>query len=376
MTIQTLKNNIVHRFSLMPGWRTKRKIVVFESDDWGMIRMASKKAFNYFKEKGLAVDKCIYNSNDTLESNEDLELLFEVLESVKDKNNKPAIITANNLVANPDFAKIKASDFSQYFFEPFTATLDRYKGRDRVWELYLEGQKRKLFRPQFHGREHLNISNWMHALRTGDKYTHLAFEQNMFSVHGEGNVSSCKKEFLDAFGNANEIQEQKNILKDGLTLFKQLHGYASSSFIAPCYYWSPELNESLANYGIKYLQGSRVQRNPVVHPKKKFEKIYHYTGQKNRFGQTYLMRNASFEVVEHANKDWVNSCLKDISLAFKYKKPAIISVHRVNFIGGINPDNRSRSLKLFKELLHKATKYWPDLEFKSSDQLGNIITKN
>ena len=28
------------------GWRTNRKIVVIESDDWGTIRMSSKEAFN------------------------------------------------------------------------------------------------------------------------------------------------------------------------------------------------------------------------------------------------------------------------------------------------------------------------------------------
>ena len=28
------------------GWRTNRKIVVLESDDWGAIRMSSKEAFD------------------------------------------------------------------------------------------------------------------------------------------------------------------------------------------------------------------------------------------------------------------------------------------------------------------------------------------
>lgn len=32
---------VIKNFSNLPGWRTNRKIVVIESDDWGSIRMPS-----------------------------------------------------------------------------------------------------------------------------------------------------------------------------------------------------------------------------------------------------------------------------------------------------------------------------------------------
>ena len=87
----------------------------------------------------MPVEECLYNSNDCLESNEDMEALFEVLESVKDKNNNPAILTANNIIANPDFEKIQQSNFQEYHYEPFTTTLKRDPKRDRVLSLYKEG---------------------------------------------------------------------------------------------------------------------------------------------------------------------------------------------------------------------------------------------
>ena len=37
-----LKQIISHNLLNIPGWRTKRKLVVIESDDWGAIRMPSK----------------------------------------------------------------------------------------------------------------------------------------------------------------------------------------------------------------------------------------------------------------------------------------------------------------------------------------------
>ena len=55
--ISVVKKNIVN----IPGWRTNRKIVVFESDDWGSTRMRSKLDYEYFLKKGFEVDKCHYN---------------------------------------------------------------------------------------------------------------------------------------------------------------------------------------------------------------------------------------------------------------------------------------------------------------------------
>ena len=354
----------------IPGWHTNRKIIVFESDDWGMIRMASKSSYNYFLSKGLPVDSCVYNSNDVLEQNTDLELLFEVLSSVRDKNNHTAILTANNVVANPDFEKIQEDNFTRYYLEPFSETLKKYNNREKVLELYQEGIRNYLFRPQFHAREHLNVSNWMKALINKERTTMMAFERQMFSVHAKGKVSSCKDEFLDAFGNFEE--DYSRVVEEGLQIFQDVHGFNSTSFIAPCFYWSNSLNKLLRKNGVKYLQGGRVQKSPV-HGKKEFKKYYHYLGQRNSLNQLYLIRNASFEVVESTDRDWVDSCMKEIATAFKYKKAAIVSVHRVNFMGGINSKNRSRTLKLFKNLLKSITKTWSDVEFMSSDQLGETI---
>jgi hypothetical protein len=36
------KHDLIRNLSNIPGWRTNRKIVVIESDDWGAICMASK----------------------------------------------------------------------------------------------------------------------------------------------------------------------------------------------------------------------------------------------------------------------------------------------------------------------------------------------
>jgi hypothetical protein len=360
----------------IPGWRINRKIVVFESDDWGSIRMRSSADYHYFLKKGFAVDQCPYNRNDALESNADLEGLFDVLTSVSDKNDNHAKFTANNIVANPDFEKIKADDFQSYAYEPFITTLTRYPRREIVTELYNQGIENQIFKPQFHGREHLNVNRWMDQLNQGATHLHEAFDRNMFTVHKEG-VINGRNDNLDSFGLGFEKNwiEVHDSIHSGLSLFHSIWGFNSDSFIAPCYVWHPDLENLLAKNGIKYIQGTHVQRVPDRGKKNKISRKYHYLGQKNKFGQNYLIRNVFFEPAEYPDVNTVGNAMKEIENAFKYKKPAIISSHRVNYIGSIREKNRSENLKLLEKLLKTIINKYPDVEFMFSDELGDLIKR-
>ncbi len=370
--LQKLKQNLVN----IPGWRTDRKIVVIESDDWGSIRMPSKEVYEILINKGYPVNESHYNRNDSLESNEDLELLFEILASFKDKNGNHPIITANNIVANPDFEKIRDSDFQKYFYEPFTETLKKYPAHDRVYKLYKDGINNKILYPQFHGREHVNIFTWMAALKSKDKNTKEIFEYRMFTVHLKNN-KRCRKVFLDSFGThtETELEEIKENVKEGLELFEKLWDINSESFIATCYTWHPKVEEYMGKFGITHIQSSRIQKIPVLGSDNyKIKRLW--TGRKNKYGQIYTSRNVVFEPSENPQKDWVDSALKEIEISFRWRKPAIICSHRVNYIGFINKKNRIRNLKLLKDLLNGIIYKWPDVEFMSSAQLGELIRTN
>ncbi len=368
-----IKNILVNSF----GWHTNRKIIVFESDDWGSIRMASKDAYNSFLNKGFKVNQCPFNSNDMLESNTDVEYLLTVLSSFKDSNAKSPIFTINNVVANPDFEKIRDSNFQKYFHEPFTETLKRYKNHHNVYNLLKEGESQNLFKMQFHGREHVNIHNWLGHLKAPNATALEAFNQNMFTVHKSGGLFA-RNEFLDTYGLGykNGIMNFSESISDGLSLFRDLWGHNSASFIAPTYVWNSSVEESASKLGVKYLQGLHIQRVPNSSKKNRFSKKYHYLGQKNKIGQTYLVRNAIFEPTSNPKMDWVNACFKEINIAFKMNKPALISTHRVNYIGGINEKNRTQNLSLLEELIGKILKKHPDVEFMASDQLGDLISNS
>jgi hypothetical protein len=370
----TLRRNLINA----RGWRTNRKIIVFESDDWGMIRTSSIIAQKELIKNGYNVSQCPYNDNDRLESDEDIEALGEVLLSVKDSLGNPAKFTISNGVANPDFKKINDDSFKNYYYQPFTETLKNQQDSQNVIKLFKEGVSHGIFQPQLHGREHINIRLWLQRLQQGDSKAIDAFQYNMFTVHHSGSISG-RRDNLDAFGNDTVKGgnfDYEKIIKEAQQIFIKTWGFKSKSFIAPCYVWHPLLEKVLNNEGVKYIQGTHVQRIPIDNTSFKIKKKYHYTGQKNELGQHYMIRNCFFEPTESGRDKAIEKVLKEIQLSFFYKKPAIISSHRVNYIGSLNPDNRKQNLKLLKELFHKIIKLWPDVEFMSTDELGDLITKN
>lgn len=371
-----IKDNLIH----LPGFRTNRKIVVIESDDWGSIRMSSTEALNRLLAKGIKLDinKNNYDRLDTIASPSDMERLFETLQSVKDKNNNPAIITANSLVANPDFDKIKSSDYTEYHYEPITETMNRYYSQSSPFALWQEGMKSGVFYPQFHGREHLNVFLWLQLLRKNAAGVREAFDENVFCQR----TYTADNSFITVLPayNYNSEKERifkKNAIHEGLALFEQLFGYRSLSAIAPCYTWDNFIEQCYLSEGIQYIQGSLYQTFTSWQKQQSNKKgKYHYMGQTNKLGQIYLIRNCMFEPSQYPTINSVDNCLYKIKLAFRWKKPAIISAHRLNFIGGLDVKNRDENLKSLSYLLKQITKQWADVEFMTSDSLGNIIKKN
>lgn len=373
-TLRNIKDLVLRDLINLPGWRTNRRIIVIESDDWGAVRMASQDSYRFFLNTGYPVDKCPYNRYDALESEQDLTSLFEVLHSVKDRRGNPVVFTANINVANPDFEKIRNSGFQQYFYETITETYKRYPKHHNCFSIIKEGLHAKVFIPQSHGREHLNVNRWMDALQKNDTDTHLAFAHNMFTLHTIPK-SWNKSEYMDAFmySSQKEKTQMSTIISEGILLFEKIWSYPSLSFMAPSYIWFDELESELHKAGVKFLQGSGIQLVPDLNTKRGFKKKIHFLGQQNKSGLRYLVRNASFEPSQYGNHDWVDACLRDISLAFYFNKPAIIQSHRVNYIGYIDPLNRSRNLHLLKQLLLEILKRWPDAEFMTSPQLGELL---
>lgn len=372
-----IKSSIRVNVSNIPGWRTKRHIVVIESDDWGSIRMSSLEAYNRMLKAGMREDRNHYNTFDALECNKDLEELFGVLSQFKDSTGRHPVMTGVNVVANPVFDKIKETDYQEYYYEPYTETCKRYPEHDRVYELWQKGIEERLFVPIFHGREHLNVQRWLRALQSGNRSTLMAFD---CAVTGVSNGIDGEKipSFQAAFDldDISDLAYMKEVLASGLSLFEQLYGYKARYFVPTNGPFNNTLEKDLFDAGVKYINSGKKQKEPLGHGQ--YKTNTRFLGDSNQYGQKYLTRNCFFEPsscgYRHpANYDWLNYCLKEIEIAFRWHKPATISSHRVNYIGFLHPKNREKGLKALSQLLGEIIKHWPDVEFMTSVELGDLI---
>lgn len=373
--ISKLKRHISRHITNLPGWRTDRKVVVIESDDWGSIRMPSRKVYERCLQAGYRVDQNAYERYDSLASEDDLELLFNVLNGYKDQRGNPAVITANILTANPDFKKIRAAGFREYYYELIAETFERYPNHSNSLSLWKEGSDTGVFFPQSHGREHLNVSKFMNALQRGDSDVLFGFDHEMPGCIPRG-VGKGGNKFVESlrYTNPEDKKEKLSFILEGLEQFEHLMGYRSKTFIPPNYIWSPDYDKSVSEKGVLYYQGRRKMIEPRFNGS--ISLSGHRFGDENEFGQKYMIRNAVFEPsFFKSNEDPIGRCLKDIAAAFRLNKPAVICSHRLNYVGYIDESNRDRNLKLFKKLLSRITQEWPQVEFLNSVQLGEMMVR-
>ena len=377
MSVSSIRRALAPWIKNIGGWQTDRKIVVIESDDWGSIRMPSRKTYETLLKAGYRADKIAYERYDSLASETDLELLFDLLSSFKDSNGNHPVLTANTLAANPDFDKIKSSGYSSYHYELVKDTFKRYPEHARCFELWKDGLTSGIFFPQSHGREHLNVSMFMNALREGDPDLKIGFDHGMPGSIPHGKNPAGGNPYVETmrYSSMKDKDQKLEIILEGLDLFEQLFGFRSESFIPPNYLWSPDYNEQVSKKGVRFFQGTQKMKEPQFDGSVSYNK--HTLGDSNPFGQRYLVRNALFEpsLFKMNIKDPVNNCLKSINAAFTLKKPAIICSHRINFVGFIDPANRDRNLVLLKRLISTIQKKWPETEFMTSVDLGNLIVE-
>lgn len=373
-----MKLKIVNNIKNIYGWKTKRKIVVFSVDDYGNVRLDSKQARENMDKAGLKV-MSRFDAYDTLETKEDLEMLYEALTSVKDKNNKPAIFTPFALPCNINFEAMAETGNTKYIYELLPETYQKLEAKDtnaykNTWELWQEGIDKGLMQPQFHGREHLNLKVFEEKLDQKDHEVLTALKNRSYtSISGSGYPTISISAAFDFF----KLEENNNfqeIIQDGLDQFEKVYGYRSIHFNPPGGREHPVIHQYLKDSGIKYLDTPLVKQEHQGEGE--YKKIINYTGKKNHLGMSYQVRNVVFEPTHDRGFDWVNYSLKQVEVAFRWSRPVIISSHRVNFCGHIDPKNREIGIIALKKLLKKIVQKWPSVEFMSSVELGELIEKD
>lgn len=346
-----------------------RKIVVIESDDWGVNRMPSKISLENMRSQGIMVDKCPYNSYDTFATHGDLERLYNVLSQFSDHMGNQPKVTKNVIVANPDFDRIRNANYLEYMYTTVDICYKNTEMSDQNLKLFTTAEKNNLVSIQFHGREHVHVERWLSFLRNGDKETLIAFNNGVFGL-STNLVSKRRSSFLAALDCDVEQQVMSKIeaIQDGLSIFEDIFGKSARSFIAPNYSWSRSLEVVFQNSEVRSIQGCNFRNSSLDTSRR--NAVF---GLRNDYGQKYLIRNCHFEPTISGVDSCVNRTMAEIKAAFSWGNPAVISSHRLNYVSGLDRMNAESGLKnlnlLFKSILSK----WPDVEFMTSDELEKVI---
>ena len=364
---QAILNNIKNTW----GWRTDRKIVVFSVDDYGNVRLDSAAARDKLDKAGLKV-LSRFDAFDTLETREDLEMLFEVLASVKDSNGHHAVFTPFAVPCNIDFERMAEEGYKEYQYELLPETYVKLAARDPnaydgAWKLWQEGIDKGFLAPQFHGREHLNLKVFEEKLTARDHEVMACLENRSYTGISDSGYPTIGYTAAFEFWEFSENERFGEIIRTGLDAFEEVFGFRSVHFTPPGGREHQSIHPSLLGNGIRYIDTPLIKQEHQG--RGKYSKSVDWTGRKNRAGMTLVVRNVVFEPTHDRGCDWVDFAMKQVEAAFRWHRPANISSHRVNYCGHVDPVNREQGLEALGRLLSEIVRRWPEVEFMGTSKM-------
>jgi hypothetical protein len=354
------------------GYQTNRHIVVFESDDWGAVRVPDAGALAAFKERFLSFKLDHYQSFDGLEKKNDVsDLSSLLLERSSSFEVSAPVLTLNFATANPDFDRCVPGDAhnARFEFEPIDETYRTYDGDEGVLDFVRLGCGETGLHPQLHGREHLNVTAWLADAAT-DPVVEYARGLRMVGL------DDAFYNGIDALNSGNTLIDVHGYLEDAVAIFERLFGFAPKSFIPPCYVANKECERIAAGLGIETIQSSPKRNVPKGN--NSYLKKINVFGHSNVPGQCRLIRNVQFEPSRSMFQgksvdECVDAAFAEIETAFKRRQPAVICTHRVNYTSRVDESHRAFSLEALDGLLRGLAMRYPDCEFMTSEQLGRLI---
>lgn len=341
------------------------------------MRLNSKEAREKLDQAGLKVHSR-FDAFDTLETREDLEQLYDVLSSVKDANGKPAVFTPFALPCNIDFERMADEDYQAYYYENLPITFEKLSAQqpqayEGTWQLWQEGLNKGLLQPQFHGREHFNLKVFEEKLKRRDHDIIMALQTHSYTSIEQQESSNIEWTAAFSFNKTEELKRLAAILQSGLDAFESVFGYRANGFTPPAQHFHPDLYSVIYQFGIRGID------RPFLFKQHQGEGKYTWNWESTRMDKkaelVKWIRNVVFEP-SNSEESQVEKAMRQIETAFRWKKPAIISSHRVNFCGHIDPKNRSKGLNSLRELLKKIVTRWPDVEFIGIGEFVRIIERD
>ncbi|HEX7972170.1 MAG TPA: hypothetical protein VF501_08140 [Thiobacillus sp.] len=325
---------------LAARWREpvlRRPVLVIESDDWGAGPLAQADA---------------------------LARLSALLQGIRDRNGRSAVMTLGVVLEVPDGTRIAATGCTEYHALPLADA--RFQD---VRAAIRDGVRAGVFAPQLHGQCHY----WPAAL--------LAAAQKDVSVRNwlaapepaltEALPSHLQSRWVDASilpSRALPNESIQQAVAAEAAAYRAVFGRMPQVAVAPTFVWNDAVEAAWAQAGIDVVvtPGQRATcRNAAGVPACVDATIM--TGERSAAGQTYLLRDVYFEpALGHVPQRLVDG----LKARARQGRACLVETHRFNFLQA-----QDASLAALDAGLNAALAACPKMRFLTPLELGHAIQR-
>ena len=330
--------------------------VVIETDDWGAAEVVPSEdlceTVSKFTPSGPVFCK--------LESAAELEAVYKVLEKHQGRDGQHPVMTAFTSVGNPDFAKIRANNFTRYEDVAIDEGFPPGWDGSGLIESYRDGIRRGVWYPEYHANlHHTSPVLWFKLLQEDSPQGENA--RRLFDLNCYSQVSHLPEY------TGYSVDEMRQTIELGFSRFERIFGYRPKAAVTSDAF--PETVKLWAEAGARAacLVNFRDNDGTVVYYK---TKPWNFQDPGARCGDydiekdiIYLTRNVWFDL---AGMEYVKGVPAEeayevtLNNFTKYRDPAVVQMHRINFsaypASSIPP--RLEALDKYLEMLKKHNVYY------------------
>jgi len=332
---------IVYRRTLAAAWREPvltAPVMILESDDWGYGPVEQARA---------------------------LTAISDLLASFRDANGAHPVMTLGIVLAGPDPERTQQGDCSTYF-RTTIADPPLIAVRDAM----LEGTRRGVFALQLHGMEHFWPASLLRSARSDASVR--AWLGDALFPRTEALPSALQSRWIDA----TELPSKPLPREDAIDAahaearaFAQVFGVAPVVAVPPTFVWPTDVEAAWARAGVRVVvtPGYRSDRRDKDGKIVPGDRLLALT--KASTGVLYMVRDCYFEpALGHTHE----RALGDIAERTWFGRPALIEIHRMNFIG--DSHMAQETMGELRKLLERAVAIFPTVHFMSTASLAETMS--
>lgn len=307
-------------------WRASR-VVVIESDDWGLCGYAPDAAALAGVELGgLRAGKIpAAYLNSTLEDSAAVASLAAVLAAFRGRDGGPAVLQPNYIMGWQDVSTAADVPGGVSISTGCLPDLPALYQRPGLWPAVAEAVGAGVWYPEYHGLWHYDPDSRA-AVVARDPLAAAAAERGIL-VFQHSNRSF-------ELGEARAPAAVAGELAVGLKAFTQIFGRRPDAVVAPDYLWSRRHELMWRAAGLTIIQSRREQRHPDYESTTgRLRKVLAQSLRRlTEHRLVYLDRNVRLETAQVGDPDLAASrAARRVRLAWRRGEPAVVESHRVNY---------------------------------------------